>query len=108
LRWQWSTYGNAHRDRRNLLIHLLTVPLFIAGSAAALLSPLLGWMGLTGLALMIVAFALQGRSHRHEPGRPAPFAGPADVALRILAEQWITFPRFVLSGQFARAWRAAR
>ena len=27
---------------------------------------------------------------------------------RILAEQWITFPRYVLSGGFARAWRSAR
>jgi hypothetical protein len=37
--------------------------------------------------------------------RPVPFAGPVDVVSRIFAEQLITFPRFVLSGQFARAWR---
>ena len=45
------------------------------------------------------------------------FAVPEDVPLyhgdiadtgllaRIFAEQWITFPRFVLGGGFARAWR---
>jgi hypothetical protein len=37
-----------------------------------------------------------------------PFEGPLDVLSRIVLEQWITFPRFVLSGSFARAWRDAR
>jgi hypothetical protein len=49
--------------------------------------------------------ALQGRGHRGELVHPVPFAGPVDVVSRIFAEQLITFPRFVLSGQFARAWR---
>jgi hypothetical protein len=28
------------------------------------------------------------------------------VIARLLVEQWITFPRFVVSGGFARAWRS--
>jgi hypothetical protein len=40
----------------------------------------------------------QGRGHRREREAPAPFAGPGDFLARFLAEQWVTFPRFVLSG----------
>ena len=32
LAWQWSLYAGNHRDRGNLLLHLLTVPLFMSGS----------------------------------------------------------------------------
>jgi hypothetical protein len=108
LAWQWAIYRDAHQDRRNLLVHALTQPLFLAGSVAVLLSPIVGWIGLTGLLLMVAAMAAQGRGHRREPSPPAPFRGPLDVVARILSEQWITFPRFVLSGHFARAWRDAR
>ena len=38
---------------------------------------------------------------------PIPFRGPIDVGSRIFVEQWVTFPRFVLSGGLAQAWRAA-
>jgi hypothetical protein len=52
--------------------------------------------------------AVQGRGHRLEKNAPVPFRGPLDVLARIFVEQWVTFPRFVLSGGFARAWRATR
>jgi hypothetical protein len=108
LSWQWDNYPGNHRTRTNLLIHILTVPLFIAGTALAVAAPLVGWAGApVGLAAAFVAMAVQGRGHRGEPVAPVPFAGPADVVVRVVAEQWITFPRFVLSGGFARAWRAA-
>ena len=108
LAWQWSSYSLAHTDRRNLLIHALTVPLFIAGSALAAATPLVGWLGLAGLVPMLAAVALQGSSHRGEHHPPAPFRSKLDLAARLFAEQWVTFPRFVLTGGFARAWRAAR
>ncbi len=108
LSWQWAVYRDTHRDRRNLIVHLLTTPLFIAGSAAIALAPWLhGWPALAGLASMSFAMALQGRSHRLEASAPAPFRGPLDVVARIFAEQWITFPRYVFSGEFFRAFRAA-
>ena len=53
------------------------------------------------------AVAAQGRGHGREAVRPVPFRGAADVAVRIVVEQWVTFPRFVLSGGFARAWTAS-
>ncbi len=106
--WQWSLYPDAHRDRANLVIHALSVPLFMAGTLAVLTAPLAPWLAVAGAASMIAAIALQGRGHQREDAAPVPFRGPLDVAARLFAEQWITFPRFVASGGFARAWRAAR
>jgi hypothetical protein len=106
LSWQAELYPANHRDRGNLAIHAATVPLFLAGTIFVVLGPLASvWLLPAGLGLMVAAVGAQGRGHRREPVAPVPFAGPADVALRLLAEQWITFPRFVLSGGFARAWR---
>lgn len=109
LAFQWSAYPDAHQNRRNLLIHLFTNPLFIAGNVV-LLNGLwhASWMALFGLGAMALAMAGQGRGHRMEETPPALFRGPLDVVLRIFAEQWITWPRFVLSGGFARALRATR
>jgi hypothetical protein len=108
LSWQWSLYADGHRDRQNLLVHALTAPFFLGGSLAVVSTPLIGLGGLMGLVAMVGAMALQGRTHRLEATPPVPFRGPLDVLARIFAEQWVTFPRFVLSGGFARAWRAAR
>jgi hypothetical protein len=106
--WQWALYRDGHGDRVNLLIHALTAPVFLMGTCALALAPLgHGWLAVAGAGAMAGAIALQGRTHRREPTPPVPFAGPADVVARIFVEQWITFPRYVLSGEFARAWRAA-
>jgi hypothetical protein len=105
--WQWELYPDGHRDRRNLLIHAATVPLFESGVLLAAATPWLGPLGLLGLGLLPVAMALQGRGHRLERTAPVPFEGPLDVASRIFTEQLFTFPRFVLTGGFARAWRSA-
>jgi hypothetical protein len=104
LRRQWEGYGTYHQDRRNVVVHLVAVPAFMLGNVlalagAALLSPMLL---VAGVALGAGSLAAQGRGHRLEPVPPLPFAGPADFVKRLLAEQWITFPRFVLSG----GWRA--
>lgn len=108
LAWQWSLYTDNHRDRRNLLLHALSVPCFHLGTLLLATSPLtsLVW-ALPGLGAMVGVMALQGRGHRLETSPPVPFRGPGDVLARIFVEQWVTFPRFVLSGGFARAWREA-
>jgi hypothetical protein len=108
LRWQWSLYPGAHRDRRNLLLHLFTNPLFLIGTCALLGSPLLGMRAAVGgVVLLVLVIAIQGRGHKKETTAPARFRGPGDVLARFFAEQWITFPRYVFSGGFAAAWRAA-
>ncbi len=110
LAWQWSIYPDGHREPRNLAVHVLTVPLFILGTCAVPLAPLVGawWLAPCGLGAMLAAVALQGRTHKLEKVPPAPFRGPRDVLARLFAEQWVTFPRYVLSGEFARAWRAGK
>jgi hypothetical protein len=109
LRWQWSLYADGHHNRSNLLVHAGTNPLFLAGTCALVASPLAGadFAG-AGAGLMLVAMMAQGRGHRLEKTAPVPFRGVGDLLARFFAEQWVTFPRFVLSGGFAAAWRAAK
>lgn len=104
--WQWGLYPDGHKDRGNLLIHILTVPLFLGGTLALIASPLFsGWLALGGAGAMVVAVAAQGRGHKREATAPVPFRGPMDVVARLFVEQWLTFPRFVFSGRFGAAWR---
>jgi hypothetical protein len=103
--WQWALYPAGHTTRLNLLIHILTVPIFEIGTLTLLSSLAIAPVyALLGLAMMVGAMAAQGQGHAREPQPPVPFRGPLDVLARILAEQWIAFPRFVLTGGFARAW----
>ena len=105
LRWQWQGYSRYHQSRANLLIHIVAVPLFLGGTIALLLA--VAELSLIACALavgcIVVAIAFQGHGHRLEPVPPEPFSGPVNFVARVLLEQWVTFPRFVLSG----AWRAA-
>jgi hypothetical protein len=108
LAWQWASYAAAHGNRRNLLIHALTNPLFLLGCLALPASLAFGgWLAPAGVAAIAVAMLAQGRGHAQETTPPAPFRGPMDVVARIVVEQWVTFPRFVLSGSFLAAWRTA-
>jgi phage terminase small subunit len=106
--WQWAGYSRAHRARRNLFLHAVTSPIFIASLVAIIGSP---WLGATraigGAVGLIVAVAAQAHGHRREENAPEPFRSPLDVVARLFVEQLVTFPRFVLSGGFVRAWRAA-
>lgn len=107
LQWQWSGYSRYHRSSANLLLHIAVVPLFWVGNVGLVValvagSPVLGAMSLVA---MIVSVALQGRGHRQEEVPPEPFTGAGNALLRIFLEQWITFPRFVISGAWFRALR---
>lgn len=102
--WQWDTYDRNHRDKVNLCMHLIAVPAFIAGTLACVMHLLRSeWYGAAvSFAAMIFAFAVQGIGHRREAEAPIPFDGPGDFLGRIFIEQFITFPRFVLSGGWLR------
>jgi hypothetical protein len=109
LAWQFAGYGENHQTRSNLLVHAATNPSFLAGTIAVVASPFVAWwLAPTGLVAMMAVVAVQGRGHAREPAKPAPFLGPLDVVARLFLEQWVTFPRFVLSGGFRDAWRRAR
>jgi hypothetical protein len=108
LAWQFQNYPSGHRDRRNLAVHAATVPLFVAGTIALALAPFTSlWLLALALPAVALPLALQGRGHRLEGVQPVPFRGPGDLAARLFVEQWVTFPRYVLGGGFARAWREA-
>jgi hypothetical protein len=102
---QWKDYPTSHGSRLNLLLHIVVVPLFVAANVGLIVGMLAGswrWM-LVSLLTMVVSFGLQGLGHRTEPVRPLPFRGIGEAVARILLEQWITFPRFVMSGGWLRA-----
>lgn len=111
LTWQWQGYARNHTLRSNLILHVASVPFFVAGALAFVHSLVRQeWVGVVAaLVVAVVAFAAQGIGHKLEPERPEPFTGVGDFFARVIAEQFITFPRFVLSGgwfnQFARACR---
>jgi hypothetical protein len=109
LQWQWEGYSRYHRSRFNLLLHIVVVPVFLLGNVALAVALLRGsWVaGVVGLVAMGMSVAMQGRGHRQEPTPPEAFTSPLNAVSRIFFEQWVTFPRFVLSGAWLRALRRA-
>lgn len=109
LAWQYGLYPGAHASRTNLLLHAATAPLYLAGTVvlAASLLTLRPLGALAGVGLMAATMAAQKRGHGTESVTPKPFLGPGDLLVRLFVEQWVTFPRYVLSGGFGRAWRAS-
>lgn len=109
LRWQWEGYPRYHQSRRNLLMHIVVVPLFLLGNIALLGAVLQGsWLtALLAIAAMVASVAVQGRGHAAEPIPAEPFTSKFNAVSRIFCEQWVTFPRFVLSGGWVNALRHA-
>jgi hypothetical protein len=112
LQWQWELYPDGHTRRLTLAIHSLTSPLFITGTIMMALAPIPiigGWqLAVAGLAFIASTVILQGWTHKQEGAKPVPFLGPMDFVSRFFVEQWVTFPRFVMSGKMLEAWRRAR
>jgi Protein of unknown function (DUF962) len=109
LRWQWQGYPRYHHSRANLALHIIVVPLFLVGNVAFIVALVQQWWftAVVAVAVMLVSVTLQGRGHRQEAVPPEPFTSAFNAASRIFFEQWVTFPRFVLSGGWSRAMRAA-
>jgi len=107
LAWQWQGYSRYHQSRANLLMHIVLVPLFLAGNLALIIGVIrLSWIEAgTGAVLMVLSIAVQGRAHRVEAVPPEPFTGATNAIARIFLEQWINFPRFVLTGGWLRELR---
>jgi hypothetical protein len=101
-----STY---HASRLNLLIHLIAVPLFITGFFSLLLSLLKFELlnALFSFLLIAISLAAQSFGHAREHIRSSPVKGPSDAMTRILLEQLINFPLFLLSGRWYAALRDA-
>jgi hypothetical protein len=56
---------------------------------------------------MALPIVLEGRGHKLEQNPPEPFTSVLNAVGRLYFEQWITFPRFLLSGGWYRALRAS-
>ncbi|MDN5863724.1 MAG: terminase [Gammaproteobacteria bacterium] len=110
LQTQLNGYSEYHQSKANLILHVLLVPLFLAGNIALVVA-LLGqaWIiAAAGAFTMLLSLALQGRGHKSEPNPTDPFTGPGNALTRLFFEQWLTFPRFVVTGGWFRALRNAR
>ena len=107
LRWQWDGHAKYHQSRANLFLHIVAVPLFLIGTIAlvAALFQLSLMLLAVALACIVLAVALQGRGHLLEAVPPQPFTGPLNFVSRLFFEQWVTFPRFVISGGWSAAMR---
>ena len=110
LRWQWGGYSRAHGNPMNLWLHIFTAPFFWIGTVFLVMALFkLSWsLLLLGFGFILVTLIAQGRGHKMEVNPPAPFTSPWNFVARLFMEQWITFPRFVLSGSWARNLAAGR
>jgi len=108
LSWQYQGYPEFHRNRTNLLLHIVAVPAFVISFAGLVLAAFaLHWAQMAaGLLGMVGSFLVQGVGHQRESTPSIPFAGAGDAVSRIFTEQFVTFPRFVFSGGFGRALKA--
>jgi hypothetical protein len=114
LNQQWSDYSERHRNKTNLLIHIVTVPLVWFAALDVVGGLLLMLVGVGGLKLWVYAVILTGLAlfaqsygNGMEAIKPRPFTNPKDFALNAAAEQFVSFPRFVLSGQWLRNFQTA-
>jgi hypothetical protein len=104
LETQWAGYAERHQDRVNLILHIVAVPLFWWGALDAVGSVLFSGLfaAVGGVVLMGVAVFLQGVGHDREAVAPEPWAGVWVFVQRLLAEQFVNFPRYVISGAWWR------
>ena len=103
-------YSHVHAHRTNLLIHLVAVPLFVfahVGLAAAIAyrKPL---PALTCVGVAAASLGLQRKGHDLEVQAPEPFSSGWNFATRLYTEQFYSFPKFVLSGDFQQSWLGAQ
>ena len=103
--WQWRQYPQNHQHPTNLALHMIAVPLFIIGfllvvSGVFSLSLASLAVGVVGI---LAGLALQRHGHNLEAQASEPFSDRKDAVQRLVVEQFVTFPRFVLSGGWWRA-----
>lgn len=99
--WQRADYHRFHQSPLNRALHLVGVPLFVLGLLEVPCALATAHVGLAALGPLgiVVGFGLQGLGHKRLEAVPSiPFDGTVDALTRILAEQFVTFWRFALSG----------
>lgn len=102
--WQWKGYAKYHQNKGNLLVHVFAVPLiwfsvvmFVYGILKfSLVAVFLGFIAI------FVSLILQNIGHKREQNPAVPFENKTDFLKRLLCEQFVTFPRFILTGGWSR------
>ena len=102
--------SGGHRHRLNLILHILSVPFFLAGTIGLVIGAvtLNAWLGGASVVVLALVVVVQGRGHALEETPSVPFLGLMAFVIRFSFEQWVTFPRYVLSGTWARTLRDRR
>lgn len=105
IRWQYTGYPKNHADKLNLILHLITAPVFVGAALASVAALVLQLWFYAAIAFggMVAVIILQGIGHGRESERPEPFQSPLDFFARFFTENFFTFWRFVFSGQWAAA-----
>jgi len=111
---QWNDYAERHKNKTNLLIHIVAVPVVwlatiqAVGALMLMLMPGVAGLGVLFWALVLIGLALfaQSRGDAMEAIKPAPFTNAKEFAIRLAAEQYVTFPRFVLTGEWLKNLKA--
>lgn len=105
LAWQWQGYHRYHQSKINIAIHLFAVPLFIAACISLIVSLVFFNLPLLfgSICTLLVAMVLQAVGHRQEPLAPEKFTGASNFILRLLFEQFITFPKFIWTSNITRS-----
>ncbi len=100
----WSSYLRVHGDRRNLIIHLFAVPLFVGSIIFLILYLIRGDFvsAVIAIVLAFIALVLQGWGHAREVNAPVPFSSLGNFLNRWFTEQFVIFPLFVLTGRWWR------
>jgi hypothetical protein len=107
---QWDDYSDRHRNRNGLLIKLVAVALFwfvgfqLIGGLLLMLLGVPGAFGMLFWALVLggISLGAQQAARSMERGPQERAKDPAELVQRILADQFINFPRFVLSGRWLK------
>jgi uncharacterized membrane protein YGL010W len=107
---QLDDYARRHRDGLNLLVHLVTVPLFALGVGVGVAALVHREPVLVSLCVALVVYSLlmQRWGHRREQIAARRQRKAADALARFLHEQFVLFPRFVLSGRWRENYEAAQ
>jgi hypothetical protein len=109
LSWAWRETPPVHKNRTNLLIHIVAVPMFVLGHVLLLAGLLVDpWLFAVAIPCVAVSLLAQRFGHSLERDQVPPFTGTRDFLRRLYAEQFCNFWRFLLSGRWYASVRASR
>ena len=109
LSWAWRETPPVHKNRTNLLIHIVAVPLFVLGHVLLVAGFIANsWLFVVAILSVAVSLAAQKYGHSLERDQVPPFTGTRDFLRRLYAEQFCNFWRFLLSGRWYASVQVSR